>query len=214
MLELGCGTCVIIKDTFDQTNSSIYGIDIDKNLLTIGNAFSPKANLVQADAYSIPFPNNYFDTTFFHFFLLWITAPEKILFEAKRVTLPKGNIIAFAEPDYGYRIDYPPALNHLGKFQTKSLFAQGADPFVGRRLTEIFSDAGISIQECGILGGRWRASNPFDADLEWKILEMDVEQLIPKSELSQLRKIDKKAWKSGQRILFVPTFYAWGKVNK
>jgi hypothetical protein len=51
--------------------------------------------------------------------------------------------------------------------------------------------------------------------MEWKVLEDDIQQedqSFQASELTELKEIDKLAWERGERVLFVPTFYAWGRV--
>jgi hypothetical protein len=36
--------------------------------------------------------------------------------------------------------------------------------------------------------------------------------LLPAAEIEQFRRIDRKAWEMGTRVLFVPTLYASGRV--
>jgi hypothetical protein len=46
-------------------------------------------------------------------------------------------------------------------------------------------------------------------------LEEDIKKVTEisgTSEVIRLQKLDKLAWERGERVLFVPTFYAWGRV--
>ena len=94
-----------------------------------------------------------------------------------------------------------------------SLKQQGADPLLGRKLRMLFSQAGLSNIESGILGARWSAEFNLEAqDLEWDVTQQDLMQVMTKKELSSLKEIDRKARLVGERVLFVPTFYAVGQV--
>ena len=128
-----------------------------------------------------------------------------------RAARPGSAIIAFAEPDYGGRIDYPPELEELGKLQTQALRRQGADPLTGRKLNEIFHRAGLKNIETGLLGGQWSGEpQPAQQASEWATLETDLAGLLPNARLKELRRQDADAWQAGRRVLFVPTFYAVG----
>jgi hypothetical protein len=144
---------------------------------------------------------------------LWVTNPGLVLREMARVTIPGGAVLALAEPDYGGRIDQPPALEALGRWQAGSLQRQGADPQVGRKLRGLFVQAGIRQVESGILGAGWDAPpSPEEREMEWAVIEADLSGQIPTADLQEMRKLDEAAWQSGERVLFVPTFYAWGRV--
>jgi hypothetical protein len=131
-----------------------------------------------------------------------------------RVTRPGGVILALAEPDYDGRIDYPEELSQLGKMQMESLREQDADPLIGRKLAHIFHVAGLESVETGVLGGQWSGDPNWQAwESEWAVLESDLKKTFQASKTWKvLKELDQAATKSGERILFVPTFYAWGYV--
>jgi hypothetical protein len=122
-----------------------------------------------------------------------------------------------AEPDYDGRIDYPQELSVLGEWQVEALRAQGANPHIGRRLASLLSQAGLVGIEAGVLGGEWSGPPSYaEWEQEWQVLRADVE-LLPearqqRSLFDELQALDRRAWKRGERTLFVPTFYAWGRV--
>lgn len=213
ILEVGCGTGVIIQDLCDRTPARVHGLDILVDRLNFAKCINADAYFSCADALHLPYINRVFDLTLCHFLLLWLRASSMCLAEMLRVTRPGGIIAALAEPDYGGRIDHPDSMASLGKLQTHSLITQGADPFIGRRLSEIFHNAGLVNVNVGLLGGHWpEPPKNEDIDSEWEVLQADLGEAVTNDQLESLRRQEAEAWQSGSRILFVPTFYAWGRV--
>ena len=216
VLEVGCGTGAILSDLSSQIPFQA-GVDFDLAFLqVVMRKSSRQAKLTQGDGHSLPYPNGCFDFTFCHFLLLWVDDPLLVLREMRRVTRPGGAVMALAEPDYGGRIDYPEVLSILGNWQRESLENQGADPLMGRKLSGIFHQAGLESIETGALGGQWSESLDWSAwESEWAVLESDLEKIFQDSESWKiLKETDKSAYEKGERVLFVPTFYAWGVVPK
>jgi hypothetical protein len=120
--------------------------------------------------------------------------------------------MALGEPDYGGRIDYPEELAFVGQMQTNSLRRQGADPLIGRRLGAYFQQAGLANVIVGCLGGQWQLSASAYDETEWNILRHDLAGQISEEELDRLAVLDRQAAQKGERILYVPTFYAMGYV--
>lgn len=213
VLEVGCGTGVILKDLFAYTKSiHPVGIDIEVEKARFAARFAPQAHLVSADGLSLPFASGVFDITLCHFFLMWVNAPAALM-EMKRVTAPGGILLALAEPDYGGRIDYPEPLAELGQWQSRALREQGADPLMGRKLRALFSGIGLQAIQSGIIGGHWQGSpTGEELNLEWTVLRSDLQHLVDDQYLNWLEEQDRQAWKDGTRVLFVPTFFAMGIV--
>ena len=94
------------------------------------------------------------------------------------------------------------------------LLKQGANPWQGRQLRSLFADKGLVNVVAGVMGGQWQM--PFDQEewkSEWEVLESDLEINIETNPTYQAYKLrDYQAWTSGERILYVPTFFAWGMV--
>lgn len=212
VLDVGCGTGVLLDEIATSSRSGVHGLDIDQNALAWAKRSAPLASLVCGDALHLPYASRVFDLAVCHFVLLWLADPLQALQEMTRTVRPGGAIVALAEPDYGGRIDHPGALEVVGRLQTDSLREQGADPRMGRKLTGLFHRAGLSQVESGVLGAQWTempAAQNFD--LEWQVLLHDLKK---SSELHQSPDADRlraaAAWKSDERVLYVPTFYAWG----
>jgi SAM-dependent methyltransferase len=213
VLEVGCGTGAVLADLPSVTPLRV-GLDIDRNFLKAATRNSVQAELNQGDARKLPYREACFDITYCHFLLLWMEDPIHILREMVRVTRPGGAVLAMAEPDYGGRIDHPEELTIVGQWQQESLQQQGADPLMGRKLAGLFSELGLRSVEIGALGGQWSGDPDWEAwGSEWAVLESDYAKTLQDSEAWKvLKDIDRSAYERGERILFVPTFYAWGLV--
>ena len=212
ILEVGCGTGVITAALNSETSAGIYGLDLNLSFLHLARQYDRNTAYCGGNALELPFPGSVFDAVVCHFFLLWVSQPGLALGEMARVTRPGGSVIAFAEPDYGGRIDYPPPLDGLGRWQTMALRRQGANPLQGRELARLFRAAGLQDIETGVLGGQWPGRpNPAEIESEWAMIEADLAGLVPRERLAELQKIDLDSWQAGERVLFVPTFYAAGK---
>ena len=214
ILDVGCGTGVITSELNSLSEGHIFGLDILKAHLTLAQKYASQAAFTLGDAHHIPYETGNFDITVCHFLLLWVSNPIKVVSEMARVTQPGGSVLVLAEPDYGGRIDYPDEFSILGEWQQESLRRQGANPQIGRRLAEIFQQCGLRDHEIGVLGGQWSGSTILDEwESEWAILEYDMEQMNKTSKsASRLKDIDLSARERGERVLFVPTFYAMGRV--
>lgn len=209
VLEPGCGTGAVLSDC---PAGFLAGIDWNFDNLLTARRFVPRGRLACANALSLPFPSAVFDTCITHFFLLWVDE-QCTLAEMMRVTRPGGAVIALAEPDYGGRIDRPIELAELGRLQGEALKKQGADPLMGRKLAGLFASAGLQQVVTGVMGGEWGFRSLDDGwEQEWAALESDLAGEIEPEKLGELRRIDAAAWAHGERILFVPTFYAIGFV--
>jgi ubiquinone/menaquinone biosynthesis C-methylase UbiE len=213
VLEVGCGSGAILADLTTQTDAYISGIDLKIDYLRQAINHVPDSRITCADAFNLPFASRAYSLTLCHYFLLWLAEPLQAIMEMKRVTTAGGYVLALAEPDYGGRIDFPEGLVNLGHLQSQALNRQGADPNVGRKIKGLFQKAGLHNVQAGVLGGQWGASVDLAEHLsEWEVMKTDLEGLLAEGELTRLTQIDLAAWQNGERILFVPTFYAWGRV--
>lgn len=207
VLEPGCGSGAALVDC---PASQRHGLDWDFSILQAAKTFIPDAEFVQGNAESLPYASASFDACLTHYFLLWVNAIQ-VLEEMVRVTRPGGVIFALAEPDYAARVDAPETLAEIGRMQAGSLLKQGANITMGRQLAGMFARSGLKNIITGVLGGEW--TQHFDQaafDLEWEVIETDLAGRIDPQRLAELRQIDTRAWQHGERVLYVPTFYAMG----
>lgn len=211
ILEVGCGTGAILAEL--PATTQIVGLDIDREALRLARRHAPAAALSRADAHGLPFASGVFGIVFCHYLLLWLDEPLTALREMTRLCKPGGWVLALAEPDYGGRIDYPAELAVLGRWQADALRGQGAEPEMGRRLAGLFQQAGLKDVETGVMAGAWTASALAETGLEWEVLAADLAGNIPGADLQKMKEIDLQARQQGERVLFVPTFYALGRAG-
>lgn len=209
VLEVGCGTGAILREL--ETRTPLHGLDLDPAALAQASIHAPAASLTCADGLAIPFPNSSFDIVYCHYYLLWVRDPLQAVLEMKRVTKPGGHILALAEPDYYARIDKPDALRPLGEWQRDALIRQGADPGFGARLAETFFQAGIKLQEAGTIQSGVDEPSARERELEWAVIQADLGDSIPGGEIQKMKALDDDAWAKGERVLHVPTYFAWGQ---
>ncbi len=208
-LEVGSGTGVITAELSRREGARVTGVDFDLEACAFAARLDPRSGFIAGRGEQLPFPKGHFDAAMCHFLLLWTPEPEQILAEMIRVAAPGAPVLCLAEPDYGARIDYPPDLVQLGVWQAESLAASGADVTIGRRLRGLCRAAGLEGVQAGILGAEWtEATTGRD---EWPTLWSDLEARTEAVHLTELRSLDRRAWQRGDRILYVPTFYAWGR---
>jgi len=213
VLEVGCGTGAILSGL--ASPAVVHGLDLDPARLRQTHRHAPQAILTCGDARSLPYGQGVFDITFCHFLLLWVREPLQALLEMKRVTRPGGSILALAEPDYTGRVDRPEALAPLGRMQAEALQRQGADPSLGSQLAGLFHQAGIRLVQTGILQADIKHTpSPEEWAMEWEVLKADLGGTIPAGRMERLKHLDEKAWQSGVRVLYVPTYFAWGQAGQ
>jgi SAM-dependent methyltransferase len=214
ILEVGCGTGAVLQEIIRPLITQPFGLDINPNYLAYTAQSHPQSRLILGDAHQLPLADGCFDVCLCHYLLLWVSDPSRVIQEMVRVTRSGGVVIALAEPDYGNRIDYPQDLSLLGKWQMDSLEQQGADPLIGRKLRAILSTSGLLAVEAGVQGGEWRSIfDQTEFDSEWDTIQSDLANQPEKlAQLPRLMEIDMLSCKQGKRILYVPTFYAWGRV--
>ena len=210
VLEVGCGTGAILASM--TTPASLHGLDLAPAALAEAKIHAPGARLVHADALSLPYPDFTFDITFCHFLLLWVRDPLRVVREMARVTRPGGHVLALAEPDYSQRVDKPESLAPLGKWQAEALRRQGADPAFGARLADTFARAGIEVVETGTIQRSESDASRGERENEWAVIEADLAASIPGEDIRKMKLLDEEAWERGERVLFVPTYFVWGRV--
>ena len=212
ILDIGCGTGVLLPDLQNLSPAEIFGGDIDLEHLEMAKDKSPESHLLGADVHHLPFKAGSFDLVLCHYFLMWTGNPTSALNEMRRVTADDGYVVAFAEPDYGGRIDHPPEFIKIRDLQIAGLLRAGADPRMGRELKSLFSAGGFTEITCGVYEGSWQGEpSPDEIESEWQVLEEDLAGQLSAAEIAALKKYEMGVRKKGARLIYVPTFYCWGK---
>jgi SAM-dependent methyltransferase len=207
VLDVGAGTGCVTEELASRTGAQVTGIDIERDMVAFARQRGGRASYQWGDGHDLPFPDGSFDVTACHFLLLWCRDPAQVAREMVRVTRPGGAILVCAEPDYGGRIDYPDL--PVGRWQGMALRREGADPEIGRRLRGLFARAGSRNVVVGLIPGLWDLStlrSQFDA--EWALWRRSLADLVPLHELERVRAADRAAIEAGERLVFMPVFYA------
>jgi ubiquinone/menaquinone biosynthesis C-methylase UbiE len=206
VLEVGCGSGAILHDL--RSPASLHGLDLEPAALAECRIHAPRVSLALGDGHRLPYSNRSFDIVFCHFLLLWVKDPLQVVCEMARVG---HSVLALAEPDYGNRVDKPAALTPIGRWQAESLRRQGADPSFGARLAGTFHQAGIKLIEAGPIQGEDVMRSAEEWKNEWEVIEADLAGAVPGREIQKMRSLDEAARLRGERVLHVPTYFAWGK---
>lgn len=212
ILEVGAGTAAVLGAL--PTPNAAQGLDIDLAALRFARQSRPELPLAAGDAHRLPYPEDSFDLVYCHFLLLWLPDTTTALAEMQRVARPGAIVAAFAEPNYRARIDQPAELAELGRLQAQALAARGANPGIGFELPALLRQAGLVDVESGTLSMQpVRQMDVESIKLEQQVLRRDLQEHLEQDALERLLDLDRAAWKTGQRVLFVPTHYAWGYVG-
>jgi SAM-dependent methyltransferase len=210
VLDVGCGTGVITEEMAARCKGQVIGVDVDAAMIAFAQDSGGRAEYRVGDAHQLDFADGHFDVVACHFLLMWVSNPALAMREMARVTRPGGAVLACAEPDYGGRIDYPEELP-LARWQAEALRREGADPFMGRRLPALFTQAGLSAN-AGVIPSLWDdEALRAEFEAEWALMERTLTRIVSEDELQRYKRMDWQAIESGQRLIFVPTFYAVGR---
>ncbi len=208
VLDVGCGTGVITEEVAARTRGRVVGLDINADFLRLreGNG----AAYVLGDALHLPFASGAFDVVICHFVLMWLRDPRRSLAEMVRVTRPGGWVLLCAEPDYGARLDYPDL--PLDAWHIEALRREGADPFMGRKLRALCAEQHLDA-EVGCLSAPWTSEAIRDSlDGEWATLSRITREFVSEDERRAVRAREEAAIARGERFVFMPVFYAAGRV--
>ncbi len=203
-MDVGCGPGLVmdlISPFYD-----VQGLDADPEMVTIARN---RGNVVtEGDATALPFRDGCFDLVYCSFTLLWVDDPQKAVQEMARVA--RKHVVCLAEPDYGGRICVPKEVADLDPFLVRSLAAEGADPFVGRKLGMLLDKAGLEV-ESGVHSGIWSPKRLREQkDLEWDSITNAVGTLVDGATLDRARTAWCEASLDRSLFLFNPVFYAIG----
>jgi len=151
-IDLGCGPSGIL----DLLSAAVFpggrvvGLDADPAHITMARQHASERGLlnvdvVTADARHTGLPPDSFDLVHARTVLVTIPEPEEVLAEMVRLARP-GSWVASQEPDIENAFCYPPlpAWDRLREIFRASFGRSGADLLVGRRLPELYRQAGLA----------------------------------------------------------------------
>jgi ubiquinone/menaquinone biosynthesis C-methylase UbiE len=150
VLEVGCGTGVVVRDLAGLVGrrGEVVGVDASRRLLDRARALAretarrPRIAWRLADAGSLPFAANRFDAALAVTVILHVADPLRVVREMARVTRPGGRV-AVQDQDFG-----AVAVTHPERALTERIMRGVAErvyeePHSGRRLPGLLRSAGL-----------------------------------------------------------------------
>ena len=156
-IDLGCGPSGILDllSAAVAPGGRVVGLDADPAHTAMARQYAcdlglPGVEVVTADARQTGLAAGSFDFVHARTLLVTIPEPGDVLAEMVRLARP-GGWVASQEPDVENAFCYPPlpAWDRLREIFRASFGRSGADLFIGRRLTELYRQAGL--EEIGVV---------------------------------------------------------------
>jgi SAM-dependent methyltransferase len=150
-IDVGCGPRGIIELLHERVmpGGRVIGLDGDPTHVTMASEFVANRGLndveiVCADARQTGLEAASFDLVHHRTLLVTVPEPAALLAEMVRLARPSG-VVAGLEPDTEHAICYPPhpAFDRLSEIFMAVFTRNGADPRMGRRLPELYRQAGL-----------------------------------------------------------------------
>jgi SAM-dependent methyltransferase len=150
-IDLGCGPSGILDllSAAVAPGGRVVGLDADPGHTAMARQYArelglPGVEVVTADARQTGLPAGSFGFVHARTLLVTIPEPGDVLAEMVRLARP-GGWVASQEPDIENAFCYPPlpAWDRLREIFRASFGRSGADLLIGRRLTELYRQAGL-----------------------------------------------------------------------
>jgi ubiquinone/menaquinone biosynthesis C-methylase UbiE len=150
-IDLGCGPRGILDMLAGRVAPAgrVVGLDADPAHTAMAAEFAAARGLsgveiITGDARSTGLPAGSFDLVHARTLLVNLPEPAEAAAEMTRLARP-GGWVASTEPDTEHALCYPPhpAFGRLRDIFTVAFRRNGADPWIGRRVAELFRQAGL-----------------------------------------------------------------------
>jgi len=151
VIDLGCGPRGILDMLAERVAPAgrVVGLDADPAHTAMAAEFAARRGLsgveiITADARSTGLGTGTFDLVHARTLLINLPDPAGVAAEMLRLARP-GGWVASLESDIEYARCYPPhsAFDRLCEIFTVAFRRNGADPWIGRRVPELFRQAGL-----------------------------------------------------------------------
>jgi SAM-dependent methyltransferase len=150
-LDLGCGPRGVLDFLASRVgpDGRVVGVDADPAHVAMATKFAAGRGLgnvevLMADARGTELPPDSFDVVHARTLLVTVPEPAVVAAEMARLTRP-GGWVASVEPDTEYMLCYPrnAAFERISTFFPPVFSRNGADPWIGRRVSELLRQAGL-----------------------------------------------------------------------
>jgi ubiquinone/menaquinone biosynthesis C-methylase UbiE len=223
-IDLGCGPSGIIELLAERVSPGgrVVGLDADPAHVALARDFARQRGLgnveiVAADARRTGLPSGSFDLVHARTLLVTVPQPAAVVAEMVRLARP-GGWVAGLEADAEYSVCYPahPAWDRLCEIFRVSFTRNGADLLAGRRLAELYREAGLEDIGVEARAGVYRARDSrrsVRSELVRSMRPMILEMgLADERELDELDQAVREHL-DDPRTLVMPhlSFLAWGR---
>jgi ubiquinone/menaquinone biosynthesis C-methylase UbiE len=150
-IDLGCGPCGVLELLHRRVSPGgrVVGLDSNPAHVEMASEFLSKRGLdavevVAGDARGTGLPGDSFDLVHARTLLINVPDPGQVVAEMVRLAKP-GGWVAGLEPEPELGICYPahPAFDRIDELFLAAFTSTGADPRVGRKMAELYRDAGL-----------------------------------------------------------------------
>jgi SAM-dependent methyltransferase len=151
-VDLGCGPSGIVDLLAERAGPEghVTGLDVNPANVALARLFAAEHGLVnvdiaEGDARRTGLPPSSFDLVHTRTLLINLPDPAAVVAEMARLARP-GGWVAALEPDVGGSLCYPPhpAWDRLSEIFWNASQSDRADLHIGRRLPELFRQAGLT----------------------------------------------------------------------
>jgi ubiquinone/menaquinone biosynthesis C-methylase UbiE len=150
-IDLGCGPRGILDLLAARVGPAgrVVGLDFDAANVALAQAYALEHGLsnvqvITGDAGNTGLPDSSFDVVHARTLLINVPDPAAVVTEMVRLARPDGGVVAM-EPDIPLTVCYPrlEAWERMSQLFAQSYARDRADDAVGRRLSELFRNAGL-----------------------------------------------------------------------
>ncbi|MBF6333251.1 methyltransferase domain-containing protein [Nocardia transvalensis] len=152
-VDIGSGSgseVIAFADAVGPTGSAV-GVEPDPNLLGAAERRAAQAGstarFVPGDAYNLPLGTDTFDAALCERVFQHLTTPARAAAEIARVLKPGGRAVVM-DSDWGTAIVHP-GDRHVVHEVIETLVSNTTNPFSGRRLPGLLTQAGLVVDEVG-----------------------------------------------------------------
>jgi len=147
ILDAGCGSGTMARLlAARQPNARVVGIDIRPDYVAYARERARAEGLdnlrfEQGDIFRLPFPDASFNLVWSKYVLQWVKDPAAAVVEFRRVTAP-GGVVVCCNFD-GFAVTHWPEDPTL-QADAARVFPILVDPFIGRKMADLFARAGLT----------------------------------------------------------------------
>ena len=151
-IDLGCGPRGVLDLLAERVSPGgrVVGMDADPACVAMASEFAAERGLgavdvLAGDARHTGLPSSTFDVAHTRTLLVTIPEPADVVAEMVRLVKPGGRV-ASMEFDMEFSLCHPPhpAFTRICEIFTVAFSRNGADPQLGRKVPQMFRDAGLT----------------------------------------------------------------------